>query len=115
MKHTTMLAFVAALALLAASSCRSARRGPPFTGEFRSSERAVERGHELFAEHCDRCHPGGEAGLGPALNDKPLPRFLVKFQVRHGLGAMPAFSHDALSSQELDELTRFVVAYRRDE
>jgi mono/diheme cytochrome c family protein len=115
MKSVVTCALVALFVVLASASCRSARRGPPFTGTFDESHGATRRGRELYAAYCDRCHPGGEAGLGPALNDKPLPRFLMKFQVRHGLGAMPAFSHEALSSHELDELVDFVVEWRRDD
>src|SRR5688572_581576 len=43
-------------------------------------------------QHCHQCHPFGQGGLGPALNDKPAPRFLVKTQVRLGFGTMPGFS-----------------------
>jgi mono/diheme cytochrome c family protein len=63
--------------------------------------------------HCQKCHPGGEAGLGPALNDKPLPVFLMRFQVRKGLGAMPAFPESRISGDELDDLLKYVVAFRR--
>ncbi|MDC4226474.1 MAG: cytochrome c [Candidatus Manganitrophus sp.] len=52
--------------------------------------------------------PEGEAGLGPALNNKPLPGWMIRFQVRHGLGAMPAFSEKEISDRELDDL---VIAY----
>jgi mono/diheme cytochrome c family protein len=44
----------------------------------------------LLMRHCHQCHPrGGDGGLRPALNNKPVPGFLVKCQVRLGLGAMP--------------------------
>ena len=54
-------------------------------------------GMKLFMRHCNRCHPGGEKGKGPALNDKKLPDFLIHFQVRQGMGDMPAFKKDQLS------------------
>ena len=73
---------------------------------------ALNPGRHVFAQHCHTCHPGGEAGLGPALNNKPLPRALIKFQVRHGLGAMPAFTEDHVSKAELDNLAAYVVALR---
>ena len=42
----------------------------------------------------------GEAGLGPEINDKPLPGFLIKFQVRHGMGTMPSFKKDRISRRK---------------
>ncbi|WDT80226.1 MAG: cytochrome c [Candidatus Manganitrophus sp.] len=59
---------------------------------FTASSSTVTRGETIFMHACNQCHPKGEAGLGPALNNKPLPAFMIRFQVRHGLGAMPAFS-----------------------
>ncbi|WP_447977226.1 c-type cytochrome [Candidatus Nitrospira bockiana] len=50
---------------------------------------------------CHQCHPGGEAGLGPAINNKPLPDFLVRLQVRKGFGAMPGFTTEQLTDEEL--------------
>jgi mono/diheme cytochrome c family protein len=66
----------------------------------------------VFNAHCDQCHPGGEAGLGPALNNKPLPPFLMKIQVRRGLGAMPGFSEKLISDRELDNLIAYTKALR---
>ena len=99
--------------LLLAAACSSARRGEPIEGAFHPSRDSVQRGQLVFLNACHKCHPGGEAGLGPALNDKPLPVFLMKFQVRKGLGAMPSFSEKQISDEELDDLMDFVVAYRR--
>jgi len=67
-------------------------------------------GERVFASRCSQCHPGGAAGLGPAINDKPLPGFLIAFQVRHGLGAMPRFPRSQLSDRQLDA----VVAYLKN-
>src|SRR5689334_16743892 len=49
-------------------------------------------GMKLFMRHCNKCHPGGEKGKGPSLNDKSLPNFLVHWQVRLGGGDMPKFT-----------------------
>jgi mono/diheme cytochrome c family protein len=62
--------------------------------------------------HCHKCHPNGEAGLAPGINDKPLPEFLMKTQVRVGLGAMPSFSREQISDQELDDLIRYLKTLR---
>jgi mono/diheme cytochrome c family protein len=107
------LAALAAASLLAAAAACSARRGEPIAGPFTSSSGSVQRGERVFQQHCSKCHPGGEAGLGPGINDKPLPKFLMKIQVRRGLGAMPSFSDGRISDDELDDLVEFLVAYRR--
>jgi len=64
-------------------------------------------------KHCNQCHPGGEGGVGPALNNKPLPGFLIKFQVRRGMGAMPAFSSQVISDAQLDSLASYLKELRQ--
>jgi mono/diheme cytochrome c family protein len=70
-------------------------------------------GEQVFMRYCHACHPGGEAGLAPGIADKPLPRALMRLQVRAGLGAMPAFSEEELPAKDLDALLDYVVALRR--
>ena len=108
------------VALLAAAvflvlGCRSVRRGEPITGPLDRMDSRVERGQLVFQRHCYQCHPGGEGGLGPALNDKLAPVWLMKCQVRLGLGAMPRFGEESISSKELDDLMTFVIALRKDQ
>jgi mono/diheme cytochrome c family protein len=93
--------------------CGSARRGEPLVGPLPMTSPAIERGRQVFMAHCHQCHPGGEAGLGPAINDKPLPGFMISLQVRRGLGAMPAFSPQELSPDELNALIAYLQALRR--
>ena len=90
----------------------SARRGEPIVGPLAISEPGIARGQQVFMRECHQCHPAGEAGLGPAINSKPLPGFLIKFQVRTGLGAMPAFSQREISPEELDHLVDYLKALR---
>lgn len=111
MKRAILLLLVALLAL---GACNT-RRGEPFTKPVTAQQPALHSGEVLYSRYCDACHSHGEGGLGPALNNKPLPASLIKFQVRHGLGAMPAFSEDQISDAELDELVRFVQAQRRQQ
>jgi mono/diheme cytochrome c family protein len=94
------------------TGCGSVRRGEPFTGSLSLTPEA-ERGQLVFMRHCHECHPGGEGGLGPGINDKPLPRFLIRTQVRRGFGAMPAFSNDRLAPGELEDLLDYMAALRR--
>jgi len=65
-------------------------------------------GMKLFMRHCNKCHPGGEKGKGPALNDKNLPNFLVHWQVRLGGGDMPKFTKEQISTDHLHQITAFV-------
>ena len=101
---------VARAALLAASlvvtSC-VARRTEPIAPPLQLTNPQLVRGQQVFYAECHLCHPHGGAGLGPAIVNKPLPGFLIEFQVRHGLGAMPSFKPDKISSEDLDA----VVAY----
>jgi mono/diheme cytochrome c family protein len=91
----------------------SARRGEPFYGPLPVASAALENGRHVFMRECHQCHPGGEAGLGPSLNDKPLPGFLMRFQVRWGFGAMPAFSRAEIGPEELDDLIVYLKALRQ--
>ena len=89
------------------AACASARRRPPLAAPPALNQQA-EAGQVAFMEKCNRCHPGGEAGLGPALNDKPFPDFLKRFQIRHGLGVMPSFTKDELSDPDLDAILEYL-------
>ena len=97
---------------LGSLACGPARRSEPLATPVVLDQRA-ERGRVVFMASCHQCHPGGEAGLGPALNDKPLPEFLKRFQVRHGLGTMPSFSEQKISDQQMDDLMEYLKALRR--
>lgn len=101
-------------AALAACLCAcSARRGEPLRGPLDLSDPRVVRGQAVYMENCNKCHPGGDAGLGPALNNKPLPGFLVRFQTRHGLGAMPSFGKGEIPDADLKDLVAYLKALRR--
>jgi mono/diheme cytochrome c family protein len=108
------LAWVAlAAAALLCVSCGSARRSEPIKGAFATSDPRVEHGRQVWMMKCDRCHPGGEAGLGPATNDKPLPEFLIATQIRTGLGAMPAFTKAEMSDSDVAAVIAYMKAIRR--
>jgi mono/diheme cytochrome c family protein len=107
MTHYCFLGLVAASLIV--SGCQSARRGEPLTGHTLAQS---EQGRRVFFQNCHQCHPNGDAGLGPALNNKPAPRFLIKTQVRAGLGTMPSFSRDKLTPEELDQLVDYLKALR---
>jgi mono/diheme cytochrome c family protein len=101
------------LGVLLLTACGSARRSEPLTGSHAFEDPVVVRGEQVFAFQCSQCHPGGEAGLGPAINNKPLPGWLIRFQVRNGLGVMPRFSSEQIGSDDLDALVRYLQTLRR--
>jgi mono/diheme cytochrome c family protein len=99
------------MALIFVSAC-SPRRGEPLTGPLTLNEEQ-QRGHVLYDRHCYKCHQEGEGGMSPKFNEKPLPKFLMRFQIRHGLGAMPAFPPERLSDQDVHDIVEYLVALRR--
>lgn len=96
----------------AVTGCHSVRRGEPIVGPTQLTPKE-QRGQIVFQQRCHQCHPYGEAGLGPALNNKPAPIFLMKTQVRAGLGAMPRFDTHIIPPQDLDDLMAYVIALRK--
>ncbi len=108
---------IAMLLLVTSTVCgacaSSARRRPPLAPPPTLSEQA-DAGQVAFMEKCNRCHPGGEAGLAPALNDKPFPSFLKRFQIRHGLGVMPHFSEEELSDPDLQAILKYLEALKEN-
>lgn len=108
---------IAMLLLLAFSGCGSARRSEPLRGPLAMNE-PVQRGQVLFMEHCHKCHPGGEAGVGPAINNVPLPGGLLKLRVRSrafflGVGRMPSFKQHEISKAELADLVQYLKALKK--
>ena len=89
-----------------------ARRGEPIIGPMALDDH-LKRGQQVYDVYCYKCHTKGEGGLAPAINDKPLPRFLMKTQVRLGLGTMPSFSKQQINDEDLDALVDYLVALRR--
>ena len=107
-----LLLFVACAIFVGQTACRSVRRGEPVAGPINSPDPDVQKGQIVFHEHCYKCHPGGEGGLGPSLNDKSLPRFMIRMQVRSGLGVMPSFPKREIPNDELDALTKYLAFLR---
>lgn len=115
MRYFPSIGVLACAVLLAIASlgCRSIRRGEPIQGPLDVSDAKIARGQQVFARNCAICHPGGEGGLGPALNNVVYPRWLMKVQVRTGLGVMPSFDKHTISAEDLDALVNYALANRR--
>jgi mono/diheme cytochrome c family protein len=90
------------------------RRSEPFRGPIEARTASVDRGEQKFAQYCFKCHPSGEAGLGPSLNWNPAPRFVLAFQIRQGLGTMPAFAREHLTDEDMSDIITYLKALKRN-
>jgi mono/diheme cytochrome c family protein len=72
----------------------------------------VKEGEVIFMKYCHSCHPDGEAGLGPSIYY--LPAMPKKFQVRHGLGVMPAFKKELISKNDLNKIMKYLKALKKE-
>jgi mono/diheme cytochrome c family protein len=111
MSRLSCIPIVLITALLTA--CGSARRSEPLIGQRRPPNAKLALGEQVFDRQCSQCHPGGESGLGPALNDKPLPRFAMKIQIRNGVGVMPSFSSNEITDEQVSAVTAYLVWLRQ--
>jgi mono/diheme cytochrome c family protein len=109
---------VCGLSLLLLSNCGSARRSEPIMGPLAVSSQQLENGRLVFMQNCQKCHPAGEAGEGPSLNNVPAPGGVLRFRVRSrafllGLGRMPSFKEHEISPEQLDDLVVYLKALRK--
>jgi mono/diheme cytochrome c family protein len=106
----TVIVYIISLILLL--SC-SSRRMPPVAAARTKGEK-ISNGQQKYMQYCQKCHPAGEAGLGPALSNNPAPGFVKRFQVRHGLGVMPSFKKDVISKRDVKDIMRYLRAVKHD-
>ena len=112
---TTAAGLAAAVAALAAGpGCSSARKSEIPESQFQA-DALLAQGRVVFMHNCNQCHVLGGPGLGPAINDKPLPAFAIKTQVREGAGAMPAFSKEDITDEQLDAMVKYLEVLRQQE
>lgn len=111
MKKRETIAAVIAIAFTLLASC-SRRHSEPITGKTVDvSNPHIRSGQVLYNRYCEKCHPAGEAGLGPEVTNKP--GFARKFQVRHGLGVMPEFKKGVIGKRELRDMMAYLNDLRR--
>ncbi len=68
-------------------------------------------GEQIFIRSCNTCHPGGNAGMGPSLEnmEKHFPTDVkLKALLRKGKGAMPGQPKDTINDHELDDLVLYL-------
>lgn len=96
-------------------SCGSARKSEPIAKPLAITNREVLQGEKVFMFNCNQCHPRGEAGLAPALNNKFLPGFLIRFVVRTGPGPMPKFTKSEISDEDIDNMIAYLKVLKKND
>jgi mono/diheme cytochrome c family protein len=107
----TALLLAAALLSSWAVGCGSAQKEEIPVTRYRDDPQ-LSRGRVVFMHTCNQCHVGGGPGLGPGINDKPLPAAAIKLQVREGLGTMPSFPKEEISDTDLDAVVKYLLVLR---
>ena len=106
------LLLVALLFGMRMSSC-SAPKTAPLSEVIELPTEKLRQGRVLFDEYCASCHPNGMAGVGLAIINKPLPENLIRFQIRNGIGVMPAFDEKMLSDEQVESIAEYLVFLRK--
>jgi mono/diheme cytochrome c family protein len=108
MKRTLLIFLIIGLFI----AC-SVRKSEPITQkEFTPEGDRIANGQQVFMMQCQKCHPGGEAGLGPSVNGNIAPQFIKRFQMRHGIGVMPSFKPDEISRKNLRDVSKYLRAWK---
>jgi mono/diheme cytochrome c family protein len=100
-------------------SCGTAKRSEPVKAKLDIKSEGIASGQMVFMKNCHKCHPGGQAGVGPSLNNIHLPGFLIRIRVRDkafllGLGRMPSFKINEISRLEMDDLILYLEALKKN-
>jgi mono/diheme cytochrome c family protein len=110
MRPTILLATLITVLL---AGCTTPREREPIAKSLQLDSPKLARGEKAFMHYCDKCHPRGDAGLGPGIRNKPLPGVMIKLQVRTGLGAMPSFSDELLPDDQLDDIVAYIKELKK--
>lgn len=99
------------------SSC-SARRIEKEMAASKTENPKITEGRLVFKNKCQKCHPNGENGVGPEINNIPLPGFAIKARVRSRAfllwtGRMPQFNKQEITPKELTSLVAYVKMLRK--
>jgi mono/diheme cytochrome c family protein len=109
---TIPIIFVALCSSIIICSCVSRKPEPLTKKEFIPANERIANGERVYMANCQKCHPGGEGGLGPAINANPAPQFIKRFQMRHGLGVMPSFKKNEISKGDLRDISKYLHAWK---
>jgi len=112
MKQSSLLIVLLCIGIFLVTEC-GIRKSEPVTGKvFVPANEQVAHGEQLYMMYCQKCHPAGEGGVGLAINPVPVPQFVKRFQVRHGLGVMPSFKKDEISEPDLKDISKYMKAWK---
>jgi mono/diheme cytochrome c family protein len=80
----------------------------------------LKEGRLVFKEKCQSCHPNGESGVGPEINNVRVPKIFIKARVRSRAfllytGRMPEFDKHEISKKELNSLVLYVKSLQRSD
>lgn len=94
------------------ASCSSRRVKKDMT-DIDALDPQIADGRLIFKDKCQKCHPNGEAGVGPALNNKKLPSVIIRARIRSRAtflwtGRMPSFNKHEISKTQLDALMAYL-------
>lgn len=101
-----------AIVILMGMGCSSSKKEANTVKPLANMTKEVQEGKALFNKYCNSCHPGGDAGLGAPIVSTSVPGFAIQFQIRNGLGDMPAFSEEEISDEEVDKIVDYIQALR---
>jgi mono/diheme cytochrome c family protein len=94
------------------TQCAMRKSEPVKQKQFVPANNRIANGERVYMTYCQKCHPAGEAGLGPSINANPAPQFVKRFQMRHGLGVMPGFNKDEISRSDLHDISKYLKAWK---
>jgi cytochrome c5 len=63
----------AMLAIIFLTACVVRKSEPITQRQFNPKDNQVINGERVFMMYCQKCHPGGEAGLAPSIVSNPFP------------------------------------------
>ena len=109
---TKQLCRTALLAVVATLACGTAAFAETPT-EVLDARPAFASGQEAWEKTCARCHttPGGtqDQSVGPDLSLNAYNEMAIRFFVRNGFNAMPAFPASALDDATLADLATYIA------
>lgn len=105
--------------IIVCASCATPRRSEPIKKEMSLNNEILVKGRHLFVVHCYKCHPNGEAGKGPSINNIPLPGIALRARIRSkafflGVGRMPSFKQNEISKEEMDLLVGYMKELKKN-
>ena len=106
-KGTLWIICTGILAGIVSISC-SAPKTKPYAEVVTLPTEQLQNGRILFDNYCASCHPEAMSDVGLAIINKPLPKALIKFQIRNGIGVMPAFNEEQLSDEQVENIAEYL-------